>query len=395
MPGPRQGPSRDLASSVVAGDPEAPRRERRALRFRARRWARAVTDLRRVAYCGRFVSDRSVMVTVKRSPEGIAGYSGVQTCASVWACPVCSAAIRQGRANELERVAVAHLDAGGGLAFLTLTLPHGRQDALADLLGGLQGAWRRLQQKSGYRVRREALGLGAVRAVEITHGRNGWHPHLHLLLFADAPLTSDALADLAGYLSGAWGDAVVAEGLARPNEHGCRLQVVEAGGGGALAQYLSKVQDGYGSTWSVGTEMARGDLKRGRRSGVRTPFDLLEPAAGGNRRDFALWREYEAATWRRACLTGLAPLARKYAVDLVDDDAELLEPEGQAVAVLSPQEYALVVHYNRDAHVLDLAEWDGADAIYALVRALWRRYDLDVARGRPPRLVRDPEDVRT
>lgn len=378
-------PSRDLANRVVAPDPESTRRERRALRYRARRWGRAVTGLQRVAYCGRVVSDRSSFVTIRRAgADGVAGFTGVQTCGSVWACPVCSAAIRQARAVELERVALAHLEAGGGLAFLTLTLPHSRTDRLDALYAALQGAWKRTQQKTGWRSRKVALGLHAVRAVETTHAeRNGWHPHLHLLLFADAPLSPDQLRDLAGYVAAGWGDAVVAEGRPRPSdEHGTRLQLVGAGGGAALAAYLTKVQDGYGGSWSVGAEMTRGDLKSGRRRGVRTPFDLLEPAAAGNARDLALWREYEEATRGRRCLTGLGPLARRYGVDLADDDEQLVEPAGETVAAISPQEYRLLVRYAREAHALDLAETRGAEAVYALVRALWRRRDWDHRRER-------------
>ncbi|MYS37219.1 hypothetical protein, partial [Streptomyces sp. SID4920] len=56
----------------------------------------------------------------------------LQSCHSVWACPVCQARIRAARAVELERAALAWLKAGHGLYMATLTVPHWEHVRLAS-----------------------------------------------------------------------------------------------------------------------------------------------------------------------------------------------------------------------------------------------------------------------
>jgi hypothetical protein len=59
-----------------------------------------------------------------------------------------------------------------------------------------------------------------------------------------------------------------------------------------LGEYLTKVEGG----WSVGSEIARGHLKRGGKG--MTPFEILsELAATGEVRWLLLWQEYERATF--------------------------------------------------------------------------------------------------
>ncbi|MFD8417536.1 hypothetical protein ACFV2Q_38385 [Streptomyces sp. NPDC059650] len=64
--------------------------------------------------------------------EGAARFAGLQSCHSVWACPICQARIRAARAVELERAALAWLKAGHGLYMATLTVPHWEHVRLAS-----------------------------------------------------------------------------------------------------------------------------------------------------------------------------------------------------------------------------------------------------------------------
>nr|AAN76289.1 putative replicase [Streptomyces sp. EN27] len=59
-------------------------------------------------------------------------FAGLQSCHSVWACPICQARIRAARAVELERAALAWLKAGHGLYMATLTVPHWEHVRLAS-----------------------------------------------------------------------------------------------------------------------------------------------------------------------------------------------------------------------------------------------------------------------
>lgn len=61
-----------------------------------------------------------------------ARFAGLQSCHSVWACPICQARIRAARSVELERAALAWLEAGHGLFMATLTVPHWKNVRLAS-----------------------------------------------------------------------------------------------------------------------------------------------------------------------------------------------------------------------------------------------------------------------
>lgn len=257
--------------------------------------------------CGRGTREDSVGVHAVPSDGGSRGtVTGLVSCSSVWSCPVCSAHIRQVRANEISDAAEDHLQRGGGLAMLTLTLRHHEGQGLEELLDGLLDGWRRTIRGAPWKRRIERHGmLGQVRAVEVTYGANGWHPHLHVLLFFDRDLADPEREDFEGWLHARWSKFITDNGLGRPSrEHGIRLQRVYHS---TLGRYLAKVQDNAGNTRGVGLEMARGDLKSGRigDDGSRSwlPFEILNEAATGEVDALRLWWEYETATKGRRCMT--------------------------------------------------------------------------------------------
>ena len=136
------------------------------------------------------VRQGSKQIQVHKSVQhGTASYSGLQTCGSVWVCPVCAAKIAERRRAEIIAAMAAHNAAGGCVNMLTLTAPHQRGDDLGELLvkqaKALNAFWNDRQVKA---VLLEMGTVGQIRALEVTHGRksprnNGWHPHYHVLLF--------------------------------------------------------------------------------------------------------------------------------------------------------------------------------------------------------------------
>jgi hypothetical protein len=166
-------------------------------------------------------------------------------------------------------------------------------------------------------------------------------------------------------------------------EHGVRVQGIDQSGRGAsaLAGYLAKVQDAYGDTRSVGSEMTRGDLKRGRKRS-RTPFELLDQAAAGNVRARRLWHEYERATAGVRCIEPSRGLLAGLEVDLPDDQAVAGadEPAPVVVLVLRDVEWQAVLReqYGR-RRLLELVEDQGVTG--ALV---WLRTITPLSLGRPP-----------
>ena len=176
--------------TAVPWSPQAPAAERplrRAL-YRLRNRLRPLQRFR-IAMCGFGVVSERVSVVV--DGEGRGRLCGLATCGSVHECPGCRGAICTKRAAEVRRVVESH--GAARCVMVTLTLRHGAGDDLRKLRTDLSRAhaalcrgepWKRFQARMGI--------VGSIRALEVTHGENGWHPHLHILwLLDDRPQASD------------------------------------------------------------------------------------------------------------------------------------------------------------------------------------------------------------
>lgn len=344
--------------------------QRRALR-------RGVSDLPRLRDCGAKTIGGSV--ALMRSGAGVARFHGLETCGSVWACPVCSGRIMAGRGKELRAGAERWTEGGGALGLLTLTMRHKRGDGLAALWNGLSAAWRAVASGSGWIRDKQDHGIdGFVRAVEITHGANGWHLHIHALLFLNAPLGVDARAALFGRLFARWSNALVKAGLEAPLAQAQDLRMVRDADA-AMADYLAKAVSK--PRWTAAEEVARGDLKTAR-PGSRSVWDLLDLAMDRDPLGVALWREWEKESRGRRQMTWSRGLRDRLALGEEAEDEALAEiAEGdenadpvadEVVAILTPENWRRVLNHtpNFDAELLRLAEIGPRYARDALYRAL-------------------------
>lgn len=257
-------------------------------------------------------------------------FSGTERCASIWACPVCSAVIRAERATDIQTGAQTWQNNGGALLFVTLTLRHKRSDALADTLDAAIKSWRGVQQGAPWTRWKNRLGIvGSVRAVEVTYGvSNGWHPHIHVLMFLESEPTTNMLESFESWLYARWADRIVAAGSRMPTKlRGVDLRLAGKDGQ-VLAQYLAKTQDAAKATPSrtrIGAEIARADFKSGRGLDRLMPLELLD-ADADDQRAYALWTEYftatrgrQAITWSKGLRTRLLLGEEKTEQQVVDD----------------------------------------------------------------------------
>lgn len=237
----------------------------------------------RVAACCRVRWQPRVDLMLDSSaPEACRAYfRGLVTCASVWECPRCANKIRAERAEEIKQLVGHHGQAR--VLMLTLTVRHGVKDAFGRVLQGANEAWKLFNQGREWKPLKDSWGIvGFTRALETTHGENGWHPHHHILVYLENPFSDEQIEALRVVLSARWQRAVGASLLGAshlPDDvHGCDLRPVH------VVDYLSK----------LGLEMVDLGTKQGRK-GSRTPFQIAADvvAAGGRKeKDVALWREY-------------------------------------------------------------------------------------------------------
>ena len=152
----------------------------------------------RVSSCGRPIGSGDLLVSVGDGGDGkrLAAFEGHETCSSAWVCPVCSAKIRARRGAEVHEGLERWFSGEGHSALLvTVTERHHRGDSLDRLLKGMSNAWRRVVGSRKYRRFKEANGvIGYIRALEITYGGNGFHPHHHMLLLVDG-VVNEAVAE--------------------------------------------------------------------------------------------------------------------------------------------------------------------------------------------------------
>ena len=296
----------------------------------------------------------------------MAHYSGLATCGSIWACPCCSAKIRNVRATDISAAAGAWDKAGNSVYMITLTMPHDLGMRLGKLLPVIADGFRSVISGRPWTRLRARLGIvGSIRSMEITHGENGWHPHLHVLMFVTDDLDARQLAALHLYMRDSWGQYVVKAGYRLPHGvHG--VDIGRCSSAEEAGAYIAKTQDGR----AVGNEMARGDMKQGRQGG-RTPFEILDDFRWtGDAEDIGLWHEYERATKGRQAITWSNGLRKL----LIPDQPEEASNEEVAAAEIGGDDLA-VIHGDTwreivrvpglPAYLLDQAEAGGIAAVNA------------------------------
>lgn len=216
----------------------------------------------------------------------------------------------------------------------TFTVRHAWSHELAATHSGLMRAWRRFQQGREWASFRSRYTVELVRSVEVTHGPNGWHPHLHCLVLTREPLPVDAddtrVKGSAAWMFERWADCVDIElgpEHAPSPEHGTDLRDAHK------ADYLSKLC----------LEVTDAAAAKQGRKGHRTPWQILQDAQSGDVESARLWQVFAAAMVGRrfhAFTRGLGGLraAARFQNDL-EDAAEM--ERATVIDVLTPREWDL------------------------------------------------------
>jgi hypothetical protein len=318
--------------------------------------------------------------------DGVAYWRGVQTCGSIWACPVCQAKIRNGRAIEISEFTAEWIRRGGEVYMVTLTAPHDLGMALSLLMVLISNAFTSVIAGGAWVSLRDRLGIaGTVRALEVTYGEHGWHPHLHVLVYCRDPLDAAGLAAFTLHFQRKWERFVTKAGYRSPSgQHGVKVERCYNGTG--AADYICKTQDGK----NPGNEMARSDMKTSR-TGHRMPFDILEAAGTGELAELELWWEYEKATFRRKAITwsrSLLQLRKEWlsAEEQTDDELAALEVGGEVVTQVTASAIRRISCIpGLRAQLLDAWELHGLDGLAAVAGR--HGFTLIPGRGGRPSLL--------
>lgn len=406
------------------------RRTRRGARYISRRFLHFNSSLTRLRFCGvdpvasvgvkgsrgvldpmsgKFIKNPKVSagsVTVKATGSGVnrrAGFGQLQVCGSVWSCPVCSAKINTVRAADIAAAISAwHTPSpfgplrrgvdrhpGGRVVLLTLTMRHKQGQELEDLwTRGVSAGWHAVTSgrawnedqadygswvsrvvKTGKKAGQTVWGhrIGYTRVVETTHGVNGWHVHIHALLFVRADITGQEAIALGHSAFSRWSASLVAEGFGAPtltNGVDIKLLGPESTDSKKIAEYFAKnTFAGAKRAANVAFEVS-GGLGKWAKGSNRTPFQILEALCSGEEyagfeADLGRWWVWEAASKGKRQLTW-SPWLRAYLrlnEEETDEEIAASELGGDIVLELRPEQFDAVVSVG--AHqLLDAVEAD-------------------------------------
>lgn len=305
--------------------------EKRRDRWSARAMLWQASSLKAVRCCGRMLHNDAVgdpddgqAVAIRRREvdgQSIASYQGLMTCGSVWSCPRCSAVIAHTRASEIAAAVRECQRQRGSVYLLTLTMRHTSKDRLAQLWDGLSAGWRSAfgtRKWTGQRARtveragktthvRAHVGdaelfdvAGMTRVVEATYGAptrggNGWHLHIHALVFTATGMEFALRSELPRWFDGIdrewfarnifaarvherWSNGLNKAGFRSPGSVAVDVRDVSLDGADYVGRYLSKAT--YDAATKMGFEIAGGQVEKSARTERnRTPFEILADLA--------------------------------------------------------------------------------------------------------------------
>jgi hypothetical protein len=408
---------------------KSPRSARRRDRFRARYWLHGNSTLPRVKGCGRAPAPsqhdpltgpstsrpatqikREPLVHVRVTGEGEqrrAGFSGLMTCGSTWACPACAEKVQAERQSELVRALEAAARRGWVVGFHTFTVRHSRTMPLKAVWGAVSKAWRSSTSGAGRRWAGSCDDHGVqgyLRLVEVTHGRNGWHVHVHVLFFYDpvaASLTMrplDLVQSFGSEMAERWRGSLASTPFQPSRRRSADHRLVTTKQ--QLPDYFTKglydVKSREGAAYDV-----TGSFSKEARNGNRTPFAILSDAvrAGSGEvrssdsarslasrrrrgsRDAALWAEWEQVSRGKRQLLWSNGMRALLLPDPERTDEEIAaanDLDGRTVLSLDAAGWRRLVKARALADVLDAAERDDNDhSLYEVLHRLrvpWRPF---------------------
>jgi hypothetical protein len=289
----------------------------------------------RVRFCHAHRAFGADSITIKLSGNDVhnpnASYGGLQTCGSVWACPVCASRIAVEKGQEVLKALEWAKRENLAPVMIALTARHHFGMELEWFKTLFKGAWEMFS--SGRRWKRLKKKYGIKHQIvnrEITLGDAGWHYHMHLLLFLDfAALKSAAADDLQNDLESFWIECLEKHGLEGLPE--IALKVSSHGNVGKT--YLTKIgitineKDG-----KLEYEMTSSDTKKG-----KSIWDILRHSYYGDEEASRLYIEFVEAMQDTNFITfshGLAKLL---------ENIEL--PESQSPADSAKEDFAEISPY--------------------------------------------------
>ena len=285
---------------------------------------------------------------IVKTSSGQHSYRKMKLCGSVWHCPLCSSRISEIRRKELS-VAIGF--SGYKALLATFTLSHHSGDKLEDTLKLIQSAYDLFKSGRWYQsLTKKYRILGTIKALEVTFGENGWHPHIHVLFIVENhDIDHKNMRDT---MRKRWLECVEKRGGWCNATNGFTLKNQDT----YVQDYVAK----FGkmpskSEWDAVAEITKAIVKKGKRKGF-TPFMLLELATRGSKVAGELFQEYARVFKGKIQLRWSNGLKKLMGIEEISDlqAAEAADEAGslEVVATISPSQWYNIVATKNRANVL-------------------------------------------
>lgn len=312
-------------------------------------------DQHRTCKCNKVRIDSNV--NVLRDDSGRTFFGGLMQCGSVWTCPICSRKINEHKASDMRTAFIGASDKGHNIELVTFTFPHSINQSLSSNLKKLTSARQDFWRSATVKRFRSSGYIGRIDSFEITHGRNGWHPHVHALIFSDGTATAKSNSYL---LTREWIRCLFKHGLANALDMKGIERSLDVRDGSKAGEYICKfgsdgdsklVKDGSKSVhWDMADETTKAHIKTGRQGSV-TPFDMLRISSSTQdekeRLYFrSLFREYSSCMKGKSQIRWSKGLRDFYNVgeQLTDQEiVELQEERATLKAVITKNEWSELI----------------------------------------------------
>lgn len=312
-------------------------------------------DQNRTCKCNKVRIDTDVKLL--RDDSGRTFYSGLMQCGSVWNCPVCSRKINEYKATEMRQAFTAALDNKDNIELLTFTFPHSINQSLEVNLKKLSQARQHFWRSAIAKKFRNAGYIGRIDSFEITHGSNGWHPHVHAIVFSNQKTKASHFKD---QLLKQWIKSLYKFELANSLELKGIERSLDIRNGSKAGEYVCKfgsdgdsklTKDGSKNIhWDMADETTKAHIKTGR-NGSLTPFDMLRLSSSlTDEKEIKsyrkLFREYSTCMKGKSQIRWSKGLRDYYDVDpsLSDEEIVLLQNETASLkAVITKPEWNTLI----------------------------------------------------
>jgi hypothetical protein len=359
------GDSNSILGSIAKSASSASSRQ--ILRYYLQSQSRTLLPQERVAQCHRALAPLRSHVEIFSQPDvKRAWYRNLVKCARLWQCPVCAAAISEVRRKDITE-GMGRISERSALN--TYTLQHYSNDKLEVILKALLEAYRALHAGEWWQNFCEEFGwIGSIKALEVTYGANGWHPHLHEICFVEPNLELEDFTRMHDQLAAQWRKVLQKQKCDASFQFGMTVKPTYSD----VSEYIAKYgHDPVDDTWSAARELAKASSKRASADG-KTPFQMLYDFGQGNKRAGELFIEYTIVFKGKQQLVWSNGL-RKYMnftdPGLADDEAaDQIPPGAILLARLSQEQWRVILKKDLRGELLEVAAkgdveglWDWLD----------------------------------